>query len=195
MPSSSYDIGYLKAGVESLESYLLSIALFWPIHESSPAGEREYSRLTLGNLLLSNKRLEIRELTPDINNRFRSIYLEINKIRNQWRSAWERKANEEIKSRIRQWNYYLQDLRENPEKHEVYYPNEVRIRVIITLLSSEVEPLEEIYQDAIDEMDAFLKKIFIPGSFQWEQDLESGMDKETFWYLWGVPKIEETLSG
>ena len=71
----------------------------------------------------------------------------------------------------------------------------MRTRVIISLLSAEIEPIEETYQDAIDEMDRFLKRIFIPGAFLWDQDLECGMDKESFWYLWGVPKIEETLLG
>lgn len=193
MPSLIFDINYLKAGCETLESYLLSEILFWPIHESSPPGERDFPRLTIGNLLLSQKRLEIRQLNPQLSRRYRSIHLEIQKIQDKWSNAWQRKARDEIKSRVRQWNHYLQDLRDDPERHEVFYPNEVAVRMIIDLLLPQTDQINNTYIDAINEMDAFLHKVFILGKFIWEGDLAIGLDKENYWYLWGVPRIEDTL--
>lgn len=193
MPSLIFDINYLKAGWETLESYLLSNILFWPIHESSPPGEREFPRLTIGNLLISQKRLEIRLLSPQLSRRFRSIRFEIMKIQNKWSNAWERKAEDEIKSRIRQWNHYLQELKDHPERHEVFYPNEVTVRLIIDLLLTETDHLNISYLEVINKMDDFLQEVFVPGRFIWEEDLADGLDKDGFWYLWGVPRIEETL--
>ena len=48
MKSFAYDLGYLRAGLELLEAYLLAEDVFWPIDASPPEGEPEYPRLTLG---------------------------------------------------------------------------------------------------------------------------------------------------
>lgn len=65
MPSAEYDLGYLKAGISALENYLLSNDLYWPVGASSPSGEPAYPRLTLGGLLLAQKRAHARNLTPE----------------------------------------------------------------------------------------------------------------------------------
>ncbi|HEY5573072.1 MAG TPA: hypothetical protein VIK64_08690, partial [Anaerolineales bacterium] len=63
MPSAEYDLGYLRAAVAALEDYLMSNELYWPIGAASPAGEPDYPRLTLGGLLLAQKRAHARDLS------------------------------------------------------------------------------------------------------------------------------------
>lgn len=193
MPSTLYDVGYLKAGTESLEEYLISRNIFWPIHSPSPSGQSDYPRLTLGNLLLSKKRLDARDLTYRQVNLIKSLFDSIEVIHIKRRDAWMRKANNELKSRLRQWNYYLKDLRENPEVHEVFYTYEVKVRVIIDLLIPETDRQKPATLDALRDMDAFLHKVFVPGPFLWERDLSHGFDEKEYWYLWGFPKLEEKL--
>ena len=53
MPSPEYDLRYLKAGIEQLESYLLSSDVYWSIGTRAPAGETPYPQLTIGGLLLA----------------------------------------------------------------------------------------------------------------------------------------------
>ena len=65
--------------------------------------------------------------------------------------------------------------------------------MIINLLLPQTDQMNNTYIDAINEMDAFLQKVFIPGKFIWEADLANGLDKDNYWYLWGFPRIEQTL--
>ena len=64
MTSAVYELGYLKAGIEILEDYLLSDDLYWAIGASPPPGEPAFRQLTLGGLLLSEQRLLGRQLSP-----------------------------------------------------------------------------------------------------------------------------------
>ena len=193
MTTINFDIGYLKTGQESLDTYLGSKILFWPLHAPSPMGERDFPRLTLGNLLLSLKRLEIRDLTQNQSNQLRTITREIHKVQFSKKRAWTRKANHEFESRIRQWSLYLTDLRHDPKGQEVYYHSEVRTRVIIDLLIPELDEQESSKLEELSELDEFLAKILTPKDFLWGEELSKGFDEKQFWYLWGIPKLVETL--
>ncbi len=64
--AANYDLRYLAAGVENLESYLLSADLYWPPGIQSKPGETPYPSLTPANLLLARKKAEIRlDNTPE----------------------------------------------------------------------------------------------------------------------------------
>ncbi len=51
MPTPAQDLSFFQAGLESLETYLLSEGLFWPLAGDLP-------RLTVGGMLLAGKRIE-----------------------------------------------------------------------------------------------------------------------------------------
>ena len=57
MKSFEYDLRYIQAGLDSIEEYLLSDEVFWPLSAHPPEGAPEYPRLTLDGLLLSKARL------------------------------------------------------------------------------------------------------------------------------------------
>jgi len=195
MTSAALDLGYLQSSVEELETYLLSGKLFWPLVSASPPGQPAYPRLTLGGLLLAQARSRARDLPPDDETRLITLESRIQRAKSKWWLAWTRKAVQEFHSRQRQWRNYLHDLTANPDAHQPYYPSEVRIRVMMQLLLTEIEPPEEVDQKALVQLDKVLQRIFQPGDFIWDEDLAHFFVRDVYWYLWGMPRPLDYDSG
>jgi len=191
MPSTLYDLGYIQAGIESLDDYLLSKTLFWPLNAPSPIGEPPFSRLTIGSLLLSFARLGARRLPSAQNAQLTLMESKYNHLSSSKRDAWLRKGQREFLSRLRQWNLYLLDLGQTPDDHIAYYGSEVRIRVILELLASKIDPPAKSYLDKLDELDTILGRILDRKGFIWDLDLANGFDSTHFWYLWGRPNFSD----
>jgi hypothetical protein len=166
------DALYLKAGLEELESYLLSREVYWPLGSSS------LPQLTLGNLLLSRLRLKVRGLLSTAEE------ARLEEQHHRWRAAWEKKAQQEFRSRLRLWQNYLEDYSETPSAFASDYPQEVRHRAILELLQAEMAaPLPQ--AALLQQLDDHLRAVFIPGPFLWEADLQPAFPQETWWYLYG----------
>lgn len=119
-----------------------------------------------------------------------SLEMKLDHWHTGWRSTWERKAQREFKSRLRQWDLYISELQLNPDANFPYYDSEVRVRVLIDLLIPEMKPPGDQFMNQLTGLDAFLKSVLQPGAFIWEEELSSGFNREKFWYLWGIPEIE-----
>ena len=95
MASAEYELGYLEAVIELLQGDLLSKEIYWKITAISPPGEPGYPGLTLGTILLSQKRIEARSLTPAQESRHYQVQNKIEQLRTRWRTAWGGKARED----------------------------------------------------------------------------------------------------
>ncbi len=176
---------YLHNALEELERYLLSDELFWPVL-ARPSTGGSFLKLTLGNLLLSIKKLDAlqegRQLSRAEEGELRRIRTEIETVQRKWQAAWERKAEWEFRSRFGQWAHVLDDLKKDFERQAPYYNSEVRLRMLLDLLAGEVGDTRG-YD--LTPLDAFLKGLLIPGRFIWPPELEPGFPEEDFWYLYG----------
>jgi hypothetical protein len=160
MPISK-DSQYLSAGVPELENYLLSKELYYPIGANLP-------QLTLGGILLSLARMGARGA---------QFEAQVETIRSRWQSAWDAKSSREIKARSELWMNYLSEYRDDPRAGVRLYPQNVRYRVMMSLLGK-IE----------DDADVFLKGVFREGKFVWEAECAPNFPHETFWYLYGTLK-------
>jgi hypothetical protein len=168
MPNLDQDKLFLSAGTLALPDYILSKELFYPLGGDLP-------RLTLGNLLLAQKRLS------GLGNE--GQFLEINAFHEKWPAAWDQKVNQEIHTRLELWNNFLGDYRTSPEMNADRYPVEVRHRAILNLLIHELDKPPEL--DQLPKMDSLLKECLIPGNMVWEKQVEPAFDKFDFWFLYG----------
>jgi len=191
MPSVKYDLEFISAGIESIETFLGSKSLFWPIHRPSPPGEPTFPRLTLGGLLLSKARLESRDLLFNESHQFDAIKIDLYNIRTKRIVAWERKVKREFQSRLRQWQQYLSELTHNPNSFIAYYGSEVRIRVLLDLLGTDTQACYDNVSDQVDQLDLLLRSVFQEGKFIWEDEISTGFNSTQYWFLWGKPAIEK----
>ncbi len=184
MPTLDDDLMYLQSAVESLEKFLLSDEIYWPLEGRRTA---HLPRLSLGGALLASLRAEAYPKTEEQRSRWESLTGEIETVRSRWRVAWERKAQREFEARLRQWSAYLNEYRENPGAQAGYYPYEVRVRVILDLLAEEINPqsLPEHITAMYSGLDALLRAVFVADGFIWDEALQNGLSRERFWYLYG----------
>ena len=166
MPAPAEDRHYLETALPELKTYLLSDTLFYPLTHPLP-------RLTLGGLLLSQRRLHAYEDVSPLD-------LRLDMLRSKWRVAWEKKAAQELETRLRLWGNYLNEHGNNKELGN-YYAHEVRLRVMAGLLSVELghEP------DELVALDQLLRAKFCSGEFLWDQALSNEFSRDDFWFLYG----------
>ncbi len=189
MRSPTYELGYLKGGLEVFKTYLSSKQLFFPINTPSPYGEPAYPRLTLGGVLLAVRYLKALELSKNQATELSTQERLLDHWRTTRKVAWERKAQKELASRMRQWKLYLGELRQEPDRYMNFYTSEVRIRVMIELLKGEVTPMPNEIQGLLQDMDGMLRTFLKQGDFIWEAELAPEFPPETYWFLWGSPQI------
>ena len=167
MPTSEQDLLYIEKSFPELKSYLLSDILYYPLTGNLP-------RLTIGGLLLAKKRLQAENLGTHLSSKLTTV-------KRKWYVAWTKKAARELDSRLTLWRNYLNDYRANPENYVADYKSEVRLRVMLELLSEEVgeTPTELIVFDEL------LRVKLTSSDFIWDKTLQSEFDQEKFWFLYG----------
>jgi hypothetical protein len=166
------DSAYFQEGMESLEAYLLSSELFWPLKANQP-------RLTVGGMLLASQRLRARLSSAEWGSRAEQL----DRVRLKWRSAWERKAGREVHARLDLWRNFLDDVRQS-EPGAGMYPQQVEYRVMLQLLRNELTvPVPDL--EAVDALDRLLHTLWLPGAFVWDADLSGVFPEPEFWFLYG----------
>ena len=169
MPTPAEDRKYIETALPELQTYLLSDTLFYPLTYPLP-------RLTLGGLLLAQRRLHAYEDAS-------SLDLRLDTLRSKWCVAWEKKAIQEFETRLTLWRNYLDDCREEEALLE-NYAREVRWRVMLGLLSAEL-PADSSELNALDQR---LRTKFRMGEFIWDEALVSEFSQDDYWFLYGKMK-------
>ena len=170
MSTPEQDLKFIETALPELKAYLLSDILYYPMMGNLP-------RLTLGGLLLAQRRLGAGNLGTHLDPKLASV-------KERWRAAWAKKSARELDARLTLWRNYLDDYRRDPKSNPGNYAYEVRWRVIIELLVKEVDQIPA----EIAVLDQLLRVKFISGKFIWDEDLESEFDQGKFWFLYGQLK-------
>jgi hypothetical protein len=185
MSTTAYELGYLEAGLEILEDYLLSADLYWTIGAIPPPGEPAFRQLTLGGLLLNAQRLLARTLSPAQDRQRQELGAKLDDFIHRHPVAWERKASREFQARLKLWANFLNEYRDDPENHADRYAYEVERRVMLQLLTPYARQISRAEQDLLVSLDKVLEAVFVPGKFIWDAEVAGKFDREVFWYLYG----------
>jgi hypothetical protein len=185
MKTYGYDFHYVQAGLEDLVNYLLSDEVFWPLNVSSPAGEPDYPRLTLGGLLLAQARLAAYQLSRDQTVQVDQLNSKLDLIRSKWRVAWENKAGHSFSVRLRMWRDFIEEYKSSPQDNTDRYAYEVRLRAMLNLLKSEGGGKNQAEVDLLSGLDAYLKSVLVVDGFVWASDIQNGFPAKVYWYLYG----------
>lgn len=185
MPSFEYDARFVQAGLDQMESYLLSNDIYRPVGVSAPHGEAPYPQLTLGAVLLSLLRAQATADSSSQNAQLTRLQNELKAWRSKWRAAWERKAEVEFRSRLNLWRDFLEDYRQHPDANYDRYAYEVTRRVMLELLFTEIDELPVPDSQMFSGLDGILRALFLNGNFIWEPVLKTVFPQEKYWYLYG----------
>lgn len=185
LPAAEYDLRFLRAGLERLESYLLSTEVYWAVGIAALPGEAPYPQLTLGALLLARRRAQTLAGASAESAEAQRLAFQLEATRQRWQVAWARKAAVEFQARLSLWRNFIEDYRQEPENHYNRYRYEVGRRVMLQLLAEDAGVLPEAQAALLSGLDAVLSQALLPGEFAWEPALAQGFPQETFWYLYG----------
>ena len=179
------DLAYLRLANHVLAEYILipeTYRSLTPVKGSDIAGG--LSQLTIGNILLSLRRLQAISLSETEQTELTELCKQIEQVRNRWRANWERKARHERSDRLRLWQIYLRDLAADKKWNLRSYPVQVRLRVIIYLLNEEIGASIPGEMTILDQQDSLMRSISSRGPFIWEEELASGFPEDTYWFLY-----------
>ena len=186
MPSVEYDLRYLQASLEQLESYLLSKDIYRPIGIQAARGETPYPQLTLGWLLLIRQRLQSLAQFSAERTELERLSQQLDTLRTHWRTAWGTKAQLEFRARLNLWRDFLEEYRADPAANSDRYSYEVNRRLLLEILAAEAGQLPDAEQAALFGLDEWLRAILVPGGFIWEPQLAASFPTPSYWYLYGI---------
>lgn len=170
------DLKYFSDGVSNIIGYLHSNEVYWNMGNTD--------RLTIGGLLLTEIRINARNLEKEQLNRIYELSNKLEESKDSWLSSWKKKVINESKSRQMLWINYLDDYFSDPEEFGIYYSKQVRLRVLLQLLDNE-NPLSINMKRELESLDFRLNSKFIDGDFIWENFLKSSFNFQPYWFLYG----------
>jgi len=171
----------LSAMVEGLNPYLYEDELFGHLGDNMP-------KLTIGGLLLRLHQIE--GLLPALSEKERSQVAAVREkfetMQYEWRTHYEKKIQQELKSRSETMLRYLQ-ADANPTGD---WGNQIEKRTMIAHLIQEARNsnlLSNEVTHTVSEVDAKLRRHFKAGDFYWDEPLIGAYPKADFWWLYGGP--------
>lgn len=168
--SGDEDRKLILSSPDELGPYLSSKVLFWRV---------QGCRLPLspGNLLLALKKNRSQE--PAVT----SAIAEIEKIIKRKQTAWENKVLVEFNNRITQWKNLVGEF-EDESRIDASYRNNVRVRVILTLLNDTLYYQKNSQEIILKDLDDRTRSLTVHGNFLWECELSPQFPEEKFWFLY-----------
>jgi len=185
MPDTAFELAYLEAGLEMLESYLLSNEIYWTVRTRPSSGLTAFPSLTLARMLLARVKIESIPVSPEMDRLRFVCNQKIDGFRIRWRVAWEAKAQKEATAYLMLWQAFLEEYISRPEEHADRYSYEVTRRVMLELLFREIADPDERAIELLAALDLKVKSSFFSGEFIWEREFSHSFPSDRFWYLFG----------
>lgn len=165
------DRSFILSSADEFDQYLSSDTLLWRLGGINLP-------LTPGNLLFSRLRIGV-NADEQVDCALQNITC---MVKNR-RSAWEKKISKEIPLRLNQWRNLVEEFHRIGGLDASYSYN-IRVRVILDLITTE---LEHAYLDVdrkLDELDGILMNLSQPGRFIWDEELEKYFPQDRYSYLY-----------
>lgn len=181
------DLDILEAMATSMEDYLDSDVLFYPLPEA------DMPRLTMGGYLMRQHRLY--ELRDNFDTLTRQ---RLDTAMQRFRDATvghnvrvEQRAVHELQARIRQWQEYLNELHDACETYAAYYAASVEARVMMSALINYLrQPPSDLPEDLlarVAQQDELLSQQWQKGPFVWPDVWQPAYPQQSYWWLHGNP--------
>ena len=179
-----YEAAYIEAGLEQFKPFLLSPEIFWNLNLARPAKQAPYPQLSLGNMLLAS---HILKADAKIKNH-KELVESFDAFQLEWARAWQQKAKQEFNYRIKQWLRYLADLQGEKSQSQSSFKNDIRIRVLLELLLSQLKDDGQNVADQLNELDLQFHPLMKAAEFVWPPEIKGAFASEDYWFLYLTAK-------
>ncbi|MGD2077506.1 MAG: hypothetical protein PVH18_03935 [Chloroflexota bacterium] len=182
------DLKVLEAMAADMDDYLRNDNLFWPMGDSS------LPQLTLGGYLMRQHRLlALRQQLSDADQqRLDAAETQFKEALVEKVVAFETRAHEEIRARIRQWNEYLKELHDRSTASGDYYGSAVETRAMLAALLNKLETppykLDRRVLNELGSLDRVLANYWVSGDFIWPESWMKAYPRQQYWWLYGHPR-------
>lgn len=181
-----FEVIVAHAMLGEFEAYLKSDVVYWQTAPNA-LGDR-MPKLTIGGLLESLLRAEAGG-SPEA----RSMRTKLESISSRHLNSYESHAEQEARSRLDSWSWYLDDYARKPVDVAGYYPSEVRARfkaeLLIDALAAHSRGKPE--RSRANTLDERLRASFQTGNFVWDERLKPFCPPDRYWWLYGRLQVPQ----
>ncbi|HLF25561.1 MAG TPA: hypothetical protein VJG32_04445 [Anaerolineae bacterium] len=184
---ADFEMTVARAMLAELEAYLKADVTYWQTAPNA-LGDR-MPKLTIGGLLEALIQAQAAGAAEA-----QSMRATLELIRMQNLDRYLAHAEQETRSRLDAWNWYLDDYARKPGEVADYYPNEVHARLKAELLLNELEPKQRgrPERERAHVLDERLRLAFTPGALVWDERLKPFFPPDRYWWLYGrLPEPED----
>jgi hypothetical protein len=182
------DLTVLEAMVAEIGAYMLSDATHWSMNlDGMP-------KLTIGGCLMRQERLQLlrSQLAFSDQSRLDAAIDVFNDSLNEQVVRFEKKAHDELHTRLREWTTYLRDATSEIATQKRHYVHVVDTRIVMTALINKLSQSPyrlnpQIARD-VEQMDHRLKGQWQTGPFILDPVWEKAYPPQVYWWLYGQPR-------
>lgn len=179
------DLEILEAMASGMDKYLLSKTMFQTLQMGMP-------QLTLGGYLMRQHRLLT--LAGELLNgaergRLDEAVAQYKQALIGKQARFEEKGGREIRSRLRQWDDFLRQMEGDPAEAAAFYHARVEVRAMLAALIEALPAPAASSLKALDRLDEKLNQLWQPGQFVWPEEWQPAYPKDSFWWLYGSPRL------
>jgi len=188
-PVIRFDLDRDVRTAEAMASRLVPYVYEDEVYGSMPG---DLPKLTLGGLLMRVHRLSAiaNVLSPQQQAALQKAQQELDKVRQEWPTAYEKKIQRELKVRITSLEQFLAECDENARGCADNYPSNIEKRVMAEDLKDEAEARNALPVDlkgGLGSVDGKLRRYVKPGAFIWDKRLEPAYPRDKYWFLYVSP--------
>lgn len=151
-------------------------------------------RLTLGGLLMRLARLDAlsEQLPAPQRQAAKSARHRLDEVRDKWRVHFEKKAIQEVRSRMVHLHQFLKEAEENPNRIAPDCPSAMEKRVIVELLKDEAIQLGVWTPELANTLlviDSQIRRLGESREFIWDPSVEAAYPSDKYWFLYMGPCV------
>ncbi len=185
------DLIACQAMAEEFEAYLESDVLHWQLDTLRPGGD-QLPKLTVGGFLERACRLRAAPLSATQRTALDSAIRKFESVRDAHRSRYASRVLHDLRGRLDEWAWFLDDYAKRPDEEAPYDPARARTRLAIELLLQELAGNSTTeHTRRLAALDQRLRGNWIDGPFVWHPKLAHSFPRDQFWWLYGRLKQPE----
>jgi hypothetical protein len=185
------DLIACQAMAEEFEAYLESDVLHWQMDTLRRGGD-QLPKLTVGGFLERARRLRAAPLSTQQRAALDAATRKFGSVRDAHRSRYASRVLHDLRGRLDEWAWFLDDYAKRPDEEAPYYPARSHTRLAIELLLQESAGNSTIeHTRRLSALDQRLRGNWIDGPFVWHSMLAHAFPCDQFWWLYGRLKQPE----